>query len=162
MLQDLFQWSQTFSVIHLLLRCSLIQSNYSTTACRFVYSVSSPQHIPRCSLHPREECCLARDQSVFKSAPGLHIPSNPLSHKSFNSSFVKGTDASSLFPFPRFFSCFCLDWKTFLVFSKTKSLIMLRSWLVLNAIIGADGNDKLAIVFIQLNGWNISSLPVFV
>ena len=67
-------------------------------------------------------------QSVYKSASGLHIPSRPFSYNIFNSSLVKATDALGLFPFLCFLSFFCLDCRTFLVFSKTKSLIMQAEW----------------------------------
>ena len=105
--------------------CLSLNSWYSTPLAVFC-SFTSPQHISRCSWHPRSsKWRVLFSQSVFKSASGLHIPSKPFSYNIFNSSLVKATDGLGLFPLPCFFSCFCLDWRTFLVFSNTKSLIML-------------------------------------
>ncbi len=43
----------------------------------------------------------------------------------FSSEVVKATEAFCLFHFPCFFNSFCLDCRVFLVFSNTRSLIIL-------------------------------------
>ena len=90
----------------------------------------SPQHICRCSPHPRRpKCSELKSQSVFINASLFEIPRRFFSERILISSSLSASAALGLLPFPSFLSCLFLASRHSVTHSKATSSMMLTGYL---------------------------------